>query len=85
MSAPNPPIELSKINVLSPEADHREAAADNDAKWATYADSLLVAITSHGSWFGSSLLIIVPISPLFHEGAQNLRATPPLRSTYISF
>jgi hypothetical protein len=27
-----PPIELSNINVPSPEADHREAAADNDAK-----------------------------------------------------
>jgi len=26
------PIKLSKINVLGPKADHREAAADNDAK-----------------------------------------------------
>jgi hypothetical protein len=27
-----PPIELSNINVLSPEADDREAAAEDDAK-----------------------------------------------------
>jgi hypothetical protein len=27
-----PPIELSNIKVLSPEADDREVAADNDAK-----------------------------------------------------
>ena len=30
------------------------------------------------------LLIIVPISPLFHEGAQNLRATPPCAVLILS-
>jgi hypothetical protein len=87
-SALNPQIELSKINVLerfvytnlqnrfSPEAEQVGAAAHNDSRSANYAGYFWLPQRPMEAGSVQPLQVIAPINPLFHEGAQNLRATP---------